>query len=80
MSQMTELSPQHYLGDFQLGRDNDMPVLELGQTVVISAGALQGAMVKVVKKVAGGHWLVSLGEQNEDTLAKLPSHLLRETD
>jgi hypothetical protein len=80
---MPEVTPdschEPFSEDFQLALDNEQPLLELGQTVVVSAGILQGATGTVAKKAAGGHYLVSLGEQKNEIWARLPAHLLRAT-
>jgi hypothetical protein len=74
-----ELRAEPFLGDFQLGRDKNLPVFELGQTVVISDGILQGATGTIVRNEAGGDCLLSLGEQSPQIWAKFPAHLLRAT-
>ena len=67
------------LGDLHLADANCHPPLDLGQTVVISSGVLQGATGTVVKRSSRDNYLVSLGEQKSQFWAKLPAHLLRAT-
>ena len=74
-----DLQAEQFIGDFQLAPDNLLPLLKLGQSVVIAAGVLQGATGTVQKAANRGYCLVSLGEQNDHIWARLPAHLLRAT-
>jgi predicted component of type VI protein secretion system len=55
------------------------PLLEPGQAILIAGGLLQGATGIVVKRIDGGHYLVSLAGQGGQICARLPAHLLRAT-
>ena len=65
--------------DTHTAGDNELPLLKSGQTVVICDGILRGASGTIVKRIPGGQYLVSLGEQDGRVWARLPAHLLRAT-
>jgi len=66
-----------FLEDFSLSGESFPAPLEIGQTVVISAGALQGATGRVVERFSGGQNLVSLGGEKGRFWVRLPADLLR---
>ena len=68
-----------FLEDFSLTGEAFPTPLEIGQTVVISGGALQGATGTVVKRTSGGQSLVSLEDQRGQLWVRLPADLLRVT-
>jgi predicted component of type VI protein secretion system len=53
------------------------PVLEPGQSVMISGGILLGTKCTIIKKVAGGCYLVSLKQLDGEVWARIPEHLLQ---
>lgn len=69
-------STELFLEDFSLPGES-FPSMEIGQTVVISGGVLQGATGTVVKRTSGGQTLVSLGDQGGQFWVRLPASRLR---
>ena len=80
---MFEVNPRHgmepSLEQTELNRDQEWPILAVGQGVVVSKGVLEGAIGTIVTPGIRGHYLIALGEK-KGLWASIPAHVLRATD
>ena len=73
----SSLHTERSLESLQMSHENEQLPLDIGQTVVVSSGILQGMSGVVLKRSALEGFVVSLEGQSGQVMARLPTHLLQ---